>query len=340
MNNQKCVYQFNRLSSISIHLPICQDHEVEKQSVPVCYSFWKLNEASVDSTSQFTFLAKGCWSKEASLCRTKLFNSNILLCCCTGEFCNRDLSADQCYAEVNRIKNLKFTINLVCIVVILIIVPIIIYLLVKLIKRKKLHFRYFRKSEVKNNNREMDKLFISHDHVELIEYKSRGRYGDIYKARLVSQKIKTNEVAVKIFKREDYESFKNELKVYKLPDMNHLNVLKFIGELETDDNMMNQLEYWLITEYQSNGSLNEYLIDNLLNEQQITQIFLDIAKGLEFLHGSDSSLNRQIAHRDFKSGNILLNDRLHACIADFGLALVFYNHKLETDTLNQVGTSR
>lgn len=36
----------------------------------------------------------------------------------------------------------------------------------------------------------------------------------------------------------------------------------------------------------------------------------------------------------------IANGALRASSADFGLALVFYNHRLESDTLNQVGTSR
>jgi len=45
-----------------------------------------------------------------------------------------------------------------------------------------------------------------------------------------------------------------------------------------------------------------------------------------------------IAHRDFKSNNVLLKHDLTACIADFGLALVFKPGKSCGDTHGQVST--
>lgn len=47
-----------------------------------------------------------------------------------------------------------------------------------------------------------------------------------------------------------------------------------------------------------------------------------------------------IAHRDFKSKNVLLKHDMTACIADFGLALVFPSGKSCGDTHGQVGTRR
>ena len=48
------------------------------------------------------------------------------------------------------------------------------------------------------------------------------------------------------------------------------------------------------------------------------------------------ALKPSIAHRDFKSKNVLLKSDLTACIADFGLALIFYPGQSTGDTHGQV----
>ena len=47
-----------------------------------------------------------------------------------------------------------------------------------------------------------------------------------------------------------------------------------------------------------------------------------------------------IVHRDFKSKNVLLSTNFRACIADFGLAIVFHPNTVLGDAHGQVGTRR
>ena len=374
MNNQKCIYYYNETSNISFHLPQCSQYD--NQFPILCYSFWKLIEIvnDLNSTSrQFQFCAKGCWSKDPSLCKTKLFNNNLLLCCCTGEFCNRDTNPEECYNQINQhfnnqhinysnsIKNYqiksnldkpylgdsssifsKDTINLLSFIILILVICTILFYLIKLLFKKEQPLRSCQNnSEDKRSsgwNKELERLLIDkNDKIELIEDKARGRFGDVFQAKLINNRI----VAVKIFHEADYDSFKNELKIYRLTNFRHSNVLKFIKAEIRSANILRTPEYWLITEYKENGSLQQYLQFNFLDRNRIQSICLDIANGLAFLHGLGRCNNiRSIAHRDLKSSNILLSNKLRACIADFDLSLVFFNHKLESDTLNQVGTSR
>lgn len=66
-----------------------------------------------------------------------------------------------------------------------------------------------------------------------------------------------------------------------------------------------------------------------------------VCRGLMFLHdeipgGKEDGFKPAIAHRDFKSKNVLLKSDMSACIADFGLALVFHPNKPCGDTHGQV----
>ena len=55
-------------------------------------------------------------------------------------------------------------------------------------------------------------------------------------------------------------------------------------------------------------------------------ILVDVAQGLEFLHGQD------IIHRDLSSNNVLLTKHLIAKIADLGVAKVIQENKMKTHT--------
>ena len=65
----------------------------------------------------------------------------------------------------------------------------------------------------------------------------------------------------------------------------------------------------------------------MVSWDDLCKIALSIGKGLAFLHDEKGDSNSPdfkpaIAHRDFKSKNVLIKDDLTACISDFGLAMV------------------
>ena len=55
-----------------------------------------------------------------------------------------------------------------------------------------------------------------------------------------------------------------------------------------------------------------------------------------FSSGTVLDMKPAIAHRDFKSKNVLIKSDMTACIADFGLALIFEPGKSCGDTHGQV----
>lgn len=74
---------------------------------------------------------------------------------------------------------------------------------------------------------------------------------------------------------------------------------------------------------------------------ELCRIAEGLARGLTHLHEElpptkADGCKPAVAHRDFKSKNVLLKSDLTACIADFGLALIFYPGRPVGDTHGQV----
>jgi len=179
---------------------------------------------------------------------------------------------------------------------------------------------------------------LTHRPVQLLEIKARGRFGAVWKGQLGK-----DMVAVKIFPLQDKQSWFAEQEIYNLPQMNHENILKFMGVDKRGENL--QVEFWLVTSFHEHGSLCDFLKNNILSWDDLVKISLTMAKGLAHLHGEvpsskGSGIKPAIAHRDFKSKNVLIRSDMTACIGDFGLALQFRPNEVVGDTHGQVGTRR
>jgi len=148
--------------------------------------------------------------------------------------------------------------------------------------------------------------------ITLVELKSRGRFGCVWKAERPTGDV----VAVKVFPEHDRQSWLCEQSFYALRcTTDCANILQFIGaELRGAD-------LWLVTEYHDFGSLYDSLKCHTISWSELSSIALSMMHGLAFLH-SDSNGKPAVAHRDIKSRNVLLRQDMTACIADFGLALV------------------
>lgn len=94
----------------------------------------------------------------------------------------------------------------------------------------------------------------------------------------------------------------------------HENVIGFVGYCKEND------ERIFVYEYASNRSLDLHLGSRDLTWTKRLEIVIDVASGLEFLHGGVGT-QETVIHRDINSGNILLNGDWRAKISDFGLAL-------------------
>lgn len=75
-------------------------------------------------------------------------------------------------------------------------------------------------------------------------------------------------------------------------------------------------DLWLVLEYCNAGSVSDLMksIGRTLTEIEIASILQAVLKGLEYLHDTKK------IHRDIKAGNILLDNRGNAKLADFGVS--------------------
>ncbi|KAG6598233.1 Cysteine-rich receptor-like protein kinase 2, partial [Cucurbita argyrosperma subsp. sororia] len=110
--------------------------------------------------------------------------------------------------------------------------------------------------------------------------------------------------------------FYNEVNI--ISSVEHKNLVRLLGCSCSGP------ESLLVYEFLANRSLDRFIFDGergkSLNWEKRFEIIVGTVEGLAYLH--ENSKNK-IIHRDIKASNILLDSRLRAKIADFGLARSF-----------------
>ncbi|KAL3521398.1 hypothetical protein ACH5RR_019547 [Cinchona calisaya] len=219
----------------------------------------------------------------------------------------------------NTKKSKKFVVPLVVSLSASLIILVALIVLWKLRKRK--HFNGIKFSGTSNRKDgflEMkniqftysDLLKITNNFQRIL---GKGGFGTVYHGVANGK-----QVAVKLLSEsssQGYNEFQTEAEL--LTRVHHRNLTCLVGYCYEDNHMA------LVYEYMANGNLRELLSvkdDNVLTWSERLQIALDAAQGLDYLH---NGCKPPIIHRDIKSTNILLNEKLEAKLADFGLSRVF-----------------
>lgn len=163
----------------------------------------------------------------------------------------------------------------------------------------------------------------------------QGRFAKVYCA-----KMNDDQVAIKIFNNtlQAKESWNREKEIYS--ELQHPNILRF---LDADRHMHEGVDtFWLIFEYQPNGSLYDYLQHHTVSLKEFSTLAYSAACGLAHLHVETSITDGgvvkrpPIAHRDLKSKNILVKQDMTSCISDFGLAIKLNYDEDQSDAQGQV----
>ncbi|XP_052303800.1 probable LRR receptor-like serine/threonine-protein kinase At1g06840 isoform X8 [Populus trichocarpa] len=139
----------------------------------------------------------------------------------------------------------------------------------------------------------------------------RGGYGKVYRGVLSGNSI----VAIKRTEEGSLQGQKEFLTEIKLLSrLHHRNLVSLVGYCEEKEEQM------LVYEFMPNGTLRDWLSDKAkgtLNFGTRLSIALGSAKGILYLH---TEAQPPVFHRDIKATNILLDSKLTAKVADFGLS--------------------
>ncbi|KAM9375733.1 receptor-interacting serine/threonine-protein kinase 3-like isoform 2-T3 [Pholidichthys leucotaenia] len=159
---------------------------------------------------------------------------------------------------------------------------------------------------------------ISDESLENWKYIGCGGFGDVYKARHKDWKF---DVAIKLA-RDNAGLSKSSLAMLEAKHMNTAScefVLRVYGlyqGLKPSGGLL--MQQGIVMEFMAGGSI-QTLQETLSGPPPWPLAFRlahEVALGMNFLH------SHGILHRDLKPSNVLLNDDLHAKLADFGLSMV------------------
>ncbi|WOK91461.1 Receptor-like protein kinase [Canna indica] len=157
-----------------------------------------------------------------------------------------------------------------------------------------------------------------------------GGFGTVYHGYLEDD----TQVAVKMRSQSSSQGTKEFLaEVQHLLRIHHKKLVSMVGYCMERECMA------LVYEYMSQGTLQDHLRGKTkigpLSWGQRLQIAIEAAEGLEYLH---KACKPPLIHRDVKTSNILLNEKLEAKIADFGLSRAFHNDVYSHVSTAVVGT--
>lgn len=175
------------------------------------------------------------------------------------------------------------------------------------------------------------------DDIVYIRDLGQGNFGLVVQAeaRGIQQGEESTTVAVKVLKEGASAQARQEFfkEAALMHEFNHPNILRLLGVC------IEQEPLCMMFEYMELGDLNNFLRKNdptkltgskqslssdkmpsiVLNAQQLVNMAVDIAAGLEYL------FNHHYIHRDLATRNCLINSSLRVKIADFGLSQDVYS---------------
>lgn len=148
---------------------------------------------------------------------------------------------------------------------------------------------------------EPEPVYVDGERFLLIRRVGTGTYGTVYEARDTEL---DRRVALKVMPVGDPDVADREGKA--LAAVEHDNIVQ-IFDHGREDNYR-----WLVLEFIDGPTLDHWCAGK--SAKEILARFLEAGEGLDAAH------RRGLIHRDFKPGNVMINDKGRAVVTDFGLA--------------------
>ncbi|KDQ56279.1 hypothetical protein JAAARDRAFT_207998 [Jaapia argillacea MUCL 33604] len=142
-----------------------------------------------------------------------------------------------------------------------------------------------------------------------------GGSSSIYMGYLRGKPVALKRIRIS-FSPSDFESDGTIKKLYHeaaiWQSLKHPNILPLLGIHQMDED---PCPFVFVSPWMSNGNITEYVQRNCLSTIQTCILLDQVARGLEYLH------NEALVHGDIKGANILISQKHHVQISDFGLSL-------------------
>ncbi|XP_062112960.1 MAP3K epsilon protein kinase 1-like [Humulus lupulus] len=155
----------------------------------------------------------------------------------------------------------------------------------------------------------------------------KGAYGRVYKGLDLENGdfVAIKQVSLENIAQEDLNIIMQEIDLLK--NLNHKNIVKYLGSLKTKSHLH------IILEYVENGSLANIIKPNKFGpfpESLVAVYISQVLEGLVYLH------EQGVIHRDIKGANILTTKEGLVKLADFGVATKLTEADVNTHSV--VGT--
>eukprot|EP01102_Stenamoeba_stenopodia_P005500 TRINITY_DN1622_c0_g2_i2.p1 TRINITY_DN1622_c0_g2~~TRINITY_DN1622_c0_g2_i2.p1 ORF type:complete len:1266 (-),score=432.26 TRINITY_DN1622_c0_g2_i2:37-3834(-) len=169
-----------------------------------------------------------------------------------------------------------------------------------------------RLEEEAKRNLDISQYVIPSKEIEILECLGKGSFGEVFRGRYQGRDVAVKKLLFTQVDDSALGDFKQEIAL--MSNLKHPNVLRLVGACTEPGH------YAIVTELMARGSLEDLIFTKKVEIPLRLRLRMlkDAALGMHWLH----SLKPPFVHRDFKTGNLLVDEQWNVKISDFGLSSI------------------